>query len=105
MLAFAGQAGEIGEAIDGEVDLAGAAPELEPADLLLELGTEGAGLEQVDERPTGIDRRQDRPRPDLLAALDGDADRSPATLHDDPGHRRLGSDLGTVGARRVGDRV
>ena len=40
VLALAGQAGEVGQAVDGQVDLARRAPELEAADLLLELGLE-----------------------------------------------------------------
>ena len=42
-----GQAGEVRQPIDGEVDLARRAAELEPADLLLERRLERPGLEQA----------------------------------------------------------
>ena len=50
-----GQAGEVGQPVDGEVDLAGRAAELEPADLLLERRVERARLEQVEERHLGVE--------------------------------------------------
>ena len=104
MLAHAGQAGEVRQAVDGQVDLAGAAAELEPADLLLELGVEGAGLEEVEEGDLGVGRGEDVGRLDLLAVLEDDAGRL-AVLDDDPRNRGLGADLGAEGLRGAGDRV
>ena len=104
MLALAGQAGEVRQAVDRHVDLAGAAAELEAADLLLEVGGERAGLEEVQERDLGVGRGEHDGRLDLLAALQQDAGGA-AVAGDDLPDRGLGADLGAQGLRGAGDRV
>ena len=104
MLAFAGQAGEVGQPVDRQVDLARRAAELEAADVFLEFGVERPGLHEAEERPAGVHRREDVAGLDLLAVLEGHAGR-PAVLDDDPRDRGLGPDLGTERPRGGGDRV
>ena len=63
VLALARQAGEVGQPVDREVDLARRAAELEAPDLGLELRVEGARLEQPEERPPDVGRGEDGRRP------------------------------------------
>ena len=99
-----GQGGEVRQPVDGHVHLAGRAAELEPADLGLELGVQRARFDELEERPVGIERAQDRVGADLLAVLEDDPDRT-AVLRQDPLDRGFEPDLGPERAGRVADRV
>ena len=68
VLADAGQAREVGQAIDGQVDLARRAPELEPADLVLEATARASRARaargtSAARRPSSGPRRRGSPRP------------------------------------------
>ena len=84
--------------------LPGRAAELEPADLLLELGLERARLDEAEVGQPGVDGADHRPRPDLLARLEHDAD-GPAAPDVDPGDGRLEPDLGSERLGGGTDRV
>ena len=73
VLALTGQAGEVGQPVEGQVDLARRAAEPEALDLGLELGLERARLQEVAGTCAGVGRGEHRRGGDLLAALEHDA--------------------------------
>ena len=82
-----------GHAVEGEVDLGRGALEAEPPDRLDEVRRQLARLDQLEERPARIERRDDDRRVELGAVGQGHAGRPPVP-GDDPLDRRLEPDLG-----------
>src|SRR5439155_1692382 len=80
-----GQAGELGEAVERQVDLPRGPPELEPADLPFELRIERAGLQEVQQGPADVGAGQNRRGLDLLAGFQHDAG-GPSGPGQDPSH-------------------
>ena len=104
MLALAGQGGEVRQRVEGHVDLARRAAELEAAHLRREVVVDRAGLHEVDEGAAHVDRGQDRVGLELLAGFEDDAGRAPAPGAD-VGDRRFRADLHAIRPRCTGDRV
>ena len=100
-----GRHDEVGQPVDGEVDLARRAAELEPADLGLELGVERARLDEREERPVGVDRRSGRRRPRSPRRPRATTPIARPSFDEDPLDRRLDPDLGAERPGRVADRV
>src|SRR5690606_24895025 len=88
-------------AVDREVHFAGATPELVALDLGGELGQQVLLADETEERAAWIAVGDDHLCLDLVAVLEDDA-RGAAVLDEDPRHRRIGPDLGTVGFGRLG---
>ena len=73
---YRGQPGELGQTVEGQVQLGRRAPGTQVPDALREPGVEMAGAEQREERPRGIGVRNDGAGADRLAARElhtGDA--------------------------------